>query len=909
MILAADLGTKVWGALRVALLWIDSIGFYFIDNAYNIMIRIMGGFNQEAIEQIAGHMTRSAYVLMGIFALFRIAIMLINSIINPDKLTDKKEGAGNVLFHFVGTIFLLIFIPFIFDMGRDLQNTIINGNYIPKFILGTEIASGSSSNTGKMLQRITIKSVIHPDDRLAGKNTLYKYIDVSTGLETGDTCSEDNLNKPRSEDEKNIVCQSIVEYTANDNCKGDCETAVNNWVENKVRFRTLSKYIDSYVKVDGETVFVYEYTPFLTLVIGLFMTWVLISFTIDIAVRSVELLVLEVLSPLFTITFMDPKMASSGPFKKWVTATGKSYGSLFIKIAIVSLMLLLLSNLHTLLQSVVFGTENNFLIELFMVLAILIFAKKAPKWLGDMLGLSDGAGLGGLGIGKKLAGAALVGGALTKAGHTALGAVSGGASSLYNHARNRRLQRKKIREDSGFTHGLSGHKTRQQYSKDNGGYLAGRKAFKKARKEAYANQGVRRTQIGKSLKEAGATLVQGTITGSLAGLEAKDAKAALSAGNKSGIDAIKENHVGYKTGKERIKDAVEGVSHSAQDSVFGDKDARKLKEKQFYDNMIKSTMWGSELKGISETDPRYNMKFPSKDEHWKQLAREYGAVTSDEILAANFAERNGYSGFNIVKDRDGNTKVNFTDSSGVMVGSMGQAELTGTFRPEAITAAKMAADSNAVSIAQQQQQVVQQRDEAMVRSAEATTKLDEIVKSMQKVAESNNIVRDSVERNNRIQEKTNLIRENEQELSKNQAELNKLRGDLASAKTIGEKTAINEAIGKLLTENNALTAKISNDKEFVSENSEYGRLAEQQENLKGYITSASGTIAQLNTVYERNNTIIESHSSKFKDDSGQSFNPYTTASSVTAKLSEDARKTRENFDSMINKIKGNKDKK
>lgn len=931
MILASDFATKAYGAIRVVLMWIDSLGFYVIDNAYNIMIRAMEGFNQEAIQQIAGKMTRSAYVLMGIFALFRIAIMLINAIINPDKLTDKKEGAGNVLFHFVGTIFLLIFIPFIFDMGRDLQSTIIKGNYIPKFILGQEIASGSSSNAGAMLQRITVKSMIRPDDRLADRETSYEYIDSGTGLKTGETCSKDNLNKPKSKEEKNIICQEITEYKANSECSNnnECKKAVDNWVENKVRFRTLSKYIDSYVKVNGEAVFVYEYTPFLTLVVGLFMTYVLVSFTIDIAVRSVELLVLEVLSPLFTITFIDPKMASSGPFKKWVTATGKSYASLFIKVAIISLMLLLLSNLHTLVNSVVFGSENNWLMELFMVLAILIFAKKAPKWLGDMLGLSDNAGLGGLGIGKKLAGAALVGGALTKAGHTALGAAAGGASSLYNHARNRKLQRKKIREDGGFTHGLSGHKKRQQYSKDNGGYLAGRREFKKARKDAYKNQGVRRTQIGRSLKEAGATLVQGTITGSLSGLEAKDAKAALSAGNKSGIDAIKENHYGYQTGSERARSTLQGVSGRFQDKVFGDEYERSKKLKDAENAQLQKDFY----KNLPSSKTAYR---PVKDEEF--YIRYGDRQFNSDIIKAATAEGTGLK-FKIGNDNISDIKLNGDKLSANVNGTnmnltgdqikeiskkmVSDGMLSSAFQLKADAYASQSAlnlANNSQGLAQQQATIINNINQVQ----EAKSNADAQIKAIEQGIPEFQALRKQLDKIAYLQQRSTEVSELESQmkLMLQQKDSAELRGDTGAASAIQTKiediklslggdtsTNIGVQLSRAMSDRGSfesafLTAKTnlentnSNYKQLITISNQY------DSNLMQLQTTASDIGEKLTDV----NATIVANIDKFKDSTKTHAFGEGYDAAVIANLQESNQKAQKRFDEQKDKVLG-KDKK
>ncbi len=930
MILASDLGTKVLGALRVVLMWIDSLGFYFIDNAYNTMIRAMEGFNQDAIKQIASNMIKSAYVLMGIFALFRIAIMLINAIINPDKLTDKKDGAGNVLFHFVGTIFLLIFIPLIFDMGRDLQDRIISGNYIPKFILGQEIASGSSSNAGKMLQRITVKSMIRPDDRLADRETSYVYIDSSTGLKTGETCFESNLNKPKSEKEKNIICKEITDYKAKNECSNsdECKKAVENWVENRVRFRTLSKYMDSYVKVNGEAVFVYEYTPFLTLIAGLFMTYVLASFTIDIAVRSVELLVLEILSPLFTITFIDPKMASSGPFKKWVTATGKSYASLFIKVAIISLLLLLLSNLDILLKSAVFGSENNWIMELFMVLAILIFAKKAPKWLGDMLGLSDGSGLGGLGIGKKLAGAALVGGALTKAGHTALGAAAGGVSSLYNHARNRRLQRKQIRKDNGLTHGLSGHKTRQQYSKDNGGYFAGRRAFKKARKDEYENQGVRKTQIGRSLKEAGATFVQGTVTGSLSGLEVKDAKAALSVGNKAGIDAIKQNHYGYKTGSERARATVEGVSSRIQGKVFGDEYERSKKLKEAENSKLRKDYY----KSLPTSKDEYR---PGNDE---EFFKRYGRQVNSDIIKAATAEGTGLEfkvGNNNISDIKLNgdklsANVNGTnmDLTGDQIKEISKKMTSdGLLSPAFQLKADAYATSSALNLANNSQGLAQQQTTIINninQIQEAKSNADAQIQAMEQSLPEFQMLRKQLDKIADLQKRSTVVSEleNQTKLLLKQKDAAELRGDkdtasiiqvsiediklrLAGDTTTGISNQISQAMAERVTFESAYsTAKANlentdnNYRQLITISNQY------DDNLMQLQTKAS----EIGSKRAKIDEIIANNIDKFKDSTkthtfGEGFD-----ADVIANLQENNSKAQKKFDEQKDKVLG-KDKK
>lgn len=377
MFILFDFWTEVWGILRKVFLLIDSIGLTFIDDAYDLIIGAATAFDGTEVAKLASEISKNCYIIIGIFALFRIALMLINAIINPDKLTDKQEGYGNMLSRLIITIVLFIAVPIIFDLSRELQSEIINNNYISKILIGKElIGSGASNgNPGQQMKDIAVRTLIYPDSRLAESNS--------------------------------------TEFAAVENspCAGDsaCEAAISAWNAD-VSYNTLNMYIASYVEDGDDMIMVYHYTPFVTLAVGIFITYVLFSFAIDIALRSVELVVLEVLSPLFIVTYIDPKQGSKGTFSKWLSACGKTYLNLFIRIAVICLMLLLISKMNSLFK---IATGSKGLLQLLMIIAILIFAKKAPKWLGDILGI-DGGSLGGLGIGKKIAGAALVGGAIGK---------------------------------------------------------------------------------------------------------------------------------------------------------------------------------------------------------------------------------------------------------------------------------------------------------------------------------------------------------------------------------------------------------------------------------------------------------------------------------------------------------------
>lgn len=483
-------------------IWIDSIAYGLIDNIYNLIDVLASGtlFEENTILTIMNN----TYIVISIFALFRIALILVNAMINPDKLTDKENGIGSVLRNLVIMFVLLIFTPMLFREAYYIQKTVVENHYISKIFNGKV---ESSDNPGKTMQRIALQALIHPDT------------DVHT---PGGTVPE-------------IANFQGGKYVPGNECGGDCEEAINDYNANILTgdqdlWSTFTKHIGKTEKVDGETVYVYTYTFLVTFVVGVFITYVLASMAIDIAVRSVELAVLQIISPLFIVTFIDPKSAKSGPFHNWLKTVGKTYASLFIKLGVLELMLMFINLIP---KITLFDDKSGlkFWGTLVVLIAILIFAKKAPKWIGEMIGVDgEDSGIGGLG--KKLGSAALVGGALTKAGHAAAGAARGAASLIHRNNQDRRAKKKEARENLGYKRGI-GTKARAArrslyaaHQKDGDPYngMSKRKALRAMKRDAYRDNNAGKLD---SLKQAGAAAFTGALVGGKIGLNASDLKGAF----------------------------------------------------------------------------------------------------------------------------------------------------------------------------------------------------------------------------------------------------------------------------------------------------------------------------------------------------------------------------------------------
>lgn len=407
--------------LRAICMAIDGVLYSLLDNAYDLVIKLSTAelLKHSTIKSLTGNL----YIIFGVVAFFRLAMLLVNSIIDPEKLNEKGKGLSNIFFRVVGMVILLAVTPFLFEKSYDLQEKIVGAdaskNIIFKTILGNNanIASPKNSNAGKALQNIALSSLITIDENyLVNGDQCNIGKKNSKGKDCGFyplTCVSDGKGK--------CTPQGGYVYDVSKCDWANCQKAVDlyneMYVGEDMSPAKLAQYVGTSgkIKIDKEEqeVYVYNYMFIITGVVGVAMTYIIISFAIDIAVRMFELIVLEILSPLFIATFVDPKSAQSGPFKNWLSAVGKSYASLYIRLAIIALMILLVSIIN---QSKMFQSMGDVSgwAKIFMVIGLLIFAKKAPKWIGDMIGIKGDGGLGGLSIGKKLGGMALAGGLASK---------------------------------------------------------------------------------------------------------------------------------------------------------------------------------------------------------------------------------------------------------------------------------------------------------------------------------------------------------------------------------------------------------------------------------------------------------------------------------------------------------------
>ena len=93
-------------------------------------------------------------------------------------------------------------------------------------------------------------------------------------------------------------------------------------------------------RLDGH--FAFKYYPVISALAGGYVAFLLLTFCVDIALRIIKLIFLQMLAPISIISYIDPKEKSSdSKLGRWAKECATTYLSLFLRLATIFLAMLL----------------------------------------------------------------------------------------------------------------------------------------------------------------------------------------------------------------------------------------------------------------------------------------------------------------------------------------------------------------------------------------------------------------------------------------------------------------------------------------------------------------------------------------------------------------------------------------
>lgn len=446
------------GLIRSLFVTIDTLGYHLLSGVYDIFFTVA---NANILQ---GDTINSFYsrvqLILGVFMVFKLALAVLQIIVNPDTFKDKNKGAGNLVMRIAVVLVLLTLIApiqipanvaddnplnekiqsngILFGFLYQFQESVVEDNILGKLVLASNIDTlnedeglglNSIGSVGEMLSTTIAESFITPA--------------LNPDIDPDDIASQDDL-------EAALACPDVIDSTG--------------YMQSNNAFESITTNINE--SCSGN--YAYDYTILGGLVTSIIMVIIILGFTIDVAVRAIKLAVLRLIAPIPIISYIVPGQEKNGAFGNWVKSLTSTYLDLFIRLIVIYFGIYVILEISQGGADIWQNSTNWFtsgLSTIFIIIGILVFMKQAPKFFKDMFGIKGGDGSLFGGIGTMLGGAALIGG------------LAGSAATNY------RATRDEVLEDGGSSRQARLRGALSAFAGVGGGALAGAGALMHADKK------------------------------------------------------------------------------------------------------------------------------------------------------------------------------------------------------------------------------------------------------------------------------------------------------------------------------------------------------------------------------------------------------------------------------------------
>ena len=173
--------------------------------------------------------------------------------------------------------------------------------------------------------------------------------------------------------------------------------------------------IVSLVNVKCGSSYVFAYFPIVSTICGAIVLILFAVSCLDVAIRALKLVILRLIAPIAIISYIDPKSAEKGAFGNWLKLLVSTYIDLFLRLGIIYFVVFLATRITS--GGLEFGHGVvGAISDVIIIIGLFYFARQAPKFISDALGIKGfgtGVGLSGVlgAVGALMGGAGLSGAA------------------------------------------------------------------------------------------------------------------------------------------------------------------------------------------------------------------------------------------------------------------------------------------------------------------------------------------------------------------------------------------------------------------------------------------------------------------------------------------------------------------
>ncbi len=150
-----------------------------VAKAYSLLMTFATGTTNNTIANSINGFAKSAYTLVGIFMVFRLAISILTYLIDPEKMSDKQVGASKLISRIVISVILLITLnTFIFPTLSDIENALLDPDSIIFNIFPNPFDEGSAWSS--MNDTSLNNKIILNNNNFNIENTIIPSVKAST---------------------------------------------------------------------------------------------------------------------------------------------------------------------------------------------------------------------------------------------------------------------------------------------------------------------------------------------------------------------------------------------------------------------------------------------------------------------------------------------------------------------------------------------------------------------------------------------------------------------------------------------------------------------------------------------------------------------------------------------------------
>lgn len=344
-------------------------------------------------------------LILAVFMVFRIMVTVLQMIISPDSGKNESGNAKG------GTKFTII-------LKRILLGLILLVLLRPVNISVTGTGGQRQLNEYVANHGIIFGILYDLQYRILENNNIACLISTKDSKICGTSLDESEDQTTKFTD---YLVTSFVHPNTDEQCDPDSPDLAKYKNGQMTAEELLSKDVYKQDCSDDEDEFLFEYNYVILFAGAGIVLYILIGFLIDVAIRSIKLSILRLISPIPVISYMANEKDQI--LNNWAKNLINTYVDLFVRLAIIFLAFSLLGQMFD-GQSYLSDDQIGVFTKVVISIALLIFVKIAPKYIMDILGIKS-TGANTLGLSALMGGTARVLG-----GGGASGFAAGALSTL-----------------------------------------------------------------------------------------------------------------------------------------------------------------------------------------------------------------------------------------------------------------------------------------------------------------------------------------------------------------------------------------------------------------------------------------------------------------------------------------------